>query len=93
MQSPLGKYAPLVAAFASASILAVYLASLLFGNVLQMDIVSKTNLQDLAFIAAGVIFGSAVTVNGWKTPLAAAHTRIDRLEQEVNTGTEIARTP
>lgn len=85
--SPLGQYAPLAATVASLGVIGAYVLALLFealglfpnGGAQDLD-----GLQNLALIAAGAVFGSAVAVNGWKQPLASAHDRIDRLETAVN---------
>ena len=81
--SPLGQYAPLVATITSLGIIGAYILSLLFGTTLHIDPSAENSLRDLAFIAVGAVFGSAVSVNGWKQPLVAAHTRLDNLEKEV----------
>src|SRR3954462_13902495 len=81
--SPLGQYAPLVATVAALGIIGAYLFSLLFGATFSIPATSTQNLQTLALIAVGAVFGSAVSVNGWKQPLSAAHNRLDTLEKEV----------
>lgn len=78
--SPLGKYAPFVAAATCGGIIAVYAFALLFGNVFAIPAASVSSLHDLAILAFGAIVGSAVAVNGWKQPLAAVHERVDALE-------------
>lgn len=78
--SPLGKYAPFVAAATCGGIIAVYAFALLFGNVLAIPAASVSSLHDLSILAFGAIVGSAVAVNGWKQPLAAVHERVDALE-------------
>jgi hypothetical protein len=80
VNSPLGKYAPLVAAVVCGGTIAVYLFALLFTNALHIDPISVSQLHDLAILAFGAVVGSAVAVNGWKQPLSAAHSRIDKLE-------------
>ena len=57
--------------------------ALIFGKSLGVDPNSIQSLQSVALIAIGAVFGSAVSVNGWKQPLVAAHTRLDNLEKEV----------
>lgn len=80
MNSPLGKYAAPASAIASLGIIGVYLLSLVFGTALAVNTTAQSNLQALAFLAAGALFGSAVAVNGYKAPLNEAHNRIDALE-------------
>lgn len=77
--SPFGQFAPVVASVAALGILGMYLAAIFFGQPINVG------LQDLAWLAAGAIFGSAVAVNGWKPSLTAAHTRIDKVSQAVST--------
>jgi hypothetical protein len=86
--SPLGQYAPLVATVTSLGVIGAYVFAILFQHVLVLDAASMSQLSALALIAVGAVFGSAVSVNGWKQPLQAAHTRLDTLEKEVavNTG-------
>lgn len=78
--SPLGQYAAPVAAVVAVGIVAAYLFSLLIPGV---DPQARTQLQDVALIAIGAVFGSAVAVNGYKAPLNAAHARIDRLQTAI----------
>lgn len=80
MNSPLGQYAPLVASIVAVLVIVGYLAALVFKTELGIDDASMSGLQALALVAVGAVFGSAVSVNGWKQPLAAAHERIDALE-------------
>ena len=81
--SPLGQYAPLVATVTSLGVIGAYVIALLFGNALGVTNEALNNLQSVALIAVGAVFGSAVSVNGWKQPLVAAHTRLDKLEQKI----------
>lgn len=83
VNSPLGKYAPLVASVAAIGIIAAYILSLFFGAALGMPSGEESQLQSLALIAAGAVFGSAVTVNGWKQPLTSAHSRLDNQQAQL----------
>jgi hypothetical protein len=83
VNSPLGQYAAPAAAVASLAIIAAYLISLLFQNVLQLGDATIGSLQSIAFLAAGALFGSSVAVNGYKAPLAAAHRRLDTLTSAI----------
>lgn len=78
--SPLGKYAPIVAALVCGGTIAVYLFALMFAQRLGISDENVRSLKDLAILSFGAVVGSAVAVNGWKKPLEAAHTRIDALE-------------
>lgn len=84
--SPLGQYAPLAATVASLGVIGAYVLALLLQGLgaLSSDPAAIDGLQNLALIAAGAVFGSAVAVNGWKQPVAALHSRVDQLE--VGTG-------
>jgi uncharacterized membrane protein len=75
--SPLGQYAPLVATLSALGIIGAYLAALVFGPAIGVTDANIQSLQGLAFVAVGAVFGSAVSVNGWKQPLAAVHKRLD----------------
>jgi hypothetical protein len=77
--SPLGKYAAPAAAFASVGIIAVYLLALVFSRAWGVPPEALSQLDNLAFLAAGALFGSAVAVNGYKAPVAAAHKRLDAI--------------
>jgi hypothetical protein len=77
--SPLGKYAAPAAALGALGIIGAYLAALLFGTGLAVPVDSVEGLKDLALLAAGALFGSAVAVNGYKAPVAAAHARLDAM--------------
>lgn len=77
--SPLGKYAAPAAAIASLAIIGVYLASLIFQHTLQITDGTEGDLKAIAFLAAGALFGSAVAVNGYKAPLAAATNQVSEL--------------
>ena len=81
--SPLGKYAAPAAAVASLAIIGVYLLSLIFGHSLQISDVTEGDLKSIAFLAAGALFGSAVAVNGYKAPLAAATDQVAQLTTAV----------
>lgn len=86
MSSPLGKYAAATAAIASIGIIAGYLLSefLVGAGILA---VRPDGLKEIALIAVGAVFGSAVAVNGWKQPVDVAHSRIDKLEASIGTST------
>jgi hypothetical protein len=76
MNSTLGKYAPVTAAIAGVSIIGAYL----IGNLLALP--GAANLEPIALIAVGAIFGSAVVANGHKEPLrqaAVANARLDAI--------------
>ena len=80
--SPLGQYAPLAATVVSLGVIGAYVAALLLQGlgVISSDPNAIDGLQNLALIAAGAVFGSAVAVNGWKQPVSALHSRVDQLE-------------
>lgn len=76
MNSTLGKYAPITAAVTGVGVVAAYAIGILFG------LPGAANLQPLALIAIGAIFGSAVVANGHKEPLrqaAVANARLDAI--------------
>lgn len=75
--SPLGQYAPLVATVTALVVIGGYVFALLFGAPLGISDNNIGQLQAIALIALGAVFGSAVSVNGWKQPLAAVHKRLD----------------
>lgn len=86
MNSPLGKYAAAVAAVSSVGIIASWiLAEFLFGA--GMITSQPAGLKEVALIAVGAVFGSAVAVNGWKQPVDVAHTRIDKIESAIGIST------
>jgi hypothetical protein len=81
MNSPLGKYASLVAAVVAVGTIGAYVAVIVIGQLLGTDtVVAERSLKDIALIALGAVFGSAAAVNGVKSPLDAAHRRIDQIE-------------
>lgn len=71
MNSPLGKYSAPAAAVGALMIIGGYLVAVFIA------IPNMQDLKDLAMIAVGALFGSAVAVNGYKAPLAAMHKRLD----------------
>ena len=78
VNSPLGKYGQLVAAIiATLIIVAWVVAEMLYG----LDILARqpAGLKESALIALGAVFGAAATVNGVKSDIAGAHSRLDRL--------------
>lgn len=77
MNSPLGKYATITAAILAIGIVAAYILALVFQSPLGIDPLTLSQLHDMAFIAVGAVFGSAVAVNGYKGPLDAVHKRLD----------------
>jgi hypothetical protein len=79
--TPLGRYAPVVAAVASIAILGGFVVAVLGGLPAE----SLNRLEPLALLVVGAVFGSAVTVNGWKIPTAAAHARLDRMDEAIAT--------
>lgn len=84
MNSPLGKYAAFVAAVSALGIIGAWILSeFLVGS--GAFSAQPGGLKEVALIAVGAVFGSAVAVNGWKQPVEMAHKRIDALE----TGTGI----
>lgn len=93
INSPLGQYAPLVATVTALGVIGAYLVALLFGSTLGIPETSLNNLQNVALIALGAVFGSAVSVNGWKQPLAATHSRLDRLEKDITLTAATAGVP
>lgn len=81
--SPLGQYAAPAAAVASLGIIAAALTALMFGTSLNVPPEAQNQLNLLAAMAAGALFGSSVAVNGYKAPLEAAHRRTDELAVKV----------
>ena len=90
--SPLGKYAPIVAAITCVGIISAFVFALLFGKALNADPQSITLLGYLAAAAFGAVTGSAVAVNGWKQPLQSVHDRVDALEIATGIPTHTAST-
>lgn len=79
MNSPLGKYGPIVVAILSVGIVGSWIASeFLYG--VGIMVIQPSGLKELAFLAGGTLFGQVVAVNGWKQPLQSAHQRIDAIE-------------
>lgn len=76
MNSTLGKYAPITAAVTGVLVIGAYILGTLLG------IANASNLEAIAYIAVGAIFGSAVVANGHKEPLrqaAVANARLDAI--------------
>lgn len=76
MNSTLGKYAPITAAITGVGVIGAYVLGVL------MAMPGAADLQPLALIAVGAVFGSAVVANGHKEPLrqaAAANARLDAI--------------
>lgn len=86
MSSPLGKYAPAVAALSSVLIIAAYVLSEFLVGI-GVITARPDGLKEVALIAVGAVFGSAVAVNGWKQPVEVAHSRIDKIESAVGIST------
>ena len=90
MQSPLGQYGQPVAAFIAVVVIVAAIASHVIPGVAPSNF-----LDDLALLAAGVVFGTQVVQNGTQvaatTALAqanAAHARIDALAANVSANTD-----
>jgi hypothetical protein len=79
-QSPFGKYAAPVAAVAALGVIGAWL---LVAITSGPDSTVLDRLTPYATLALGAVFGSAVAVNGYKAPIAAAHNRLDRLQAAV----------
>lgn len=77
MNGPLGQYSAAAAAIAGIGLIAAYVLALVFARPLALTATDLQPLHDLAILAAGAIFGSAVAVNGYKGPLNAMHKRLD----------------
>ena len=69
MNSVLGQYGPAVAAITSLGVVAVYVLAVFAQSFFNIPDSSLTQLQQFAFLAGGVIFGSTVATNGWKQPV------------------------
>lgn len=70
--SPLGKYAQVVAVVVVLGTIGSYLLALLTGNAAAQD------LAQFATLAFGAVLGSAATVNGYKRDQQAIQTRLDK---------------
>ena len=79
--SPLGRYAPVTAAATALGIVGAWIATEVLAAVSPAfgwpALSSPAGLKEAALLALGAVFGSAVAVNGYKAPLAAAHKRLD----------------
>lgn len=71
MNSPLGKYAQIVAAISAVFIIGAFI----LGTLVNAD--GAPSLRDAFLIAVGAVFGSAAGVNGWKRDVQAVHKRLD----------------
>jgi hypothetical protein len=84
VNSPLGQYAPRVAAVAAILVIVLWGAIQLLitlAPALGLDRVTEPpGLSPVAFIVIGAIFGSAVVANGHKEPLRAASVANRRLD-------------
>lgn len=74
--SPLGRYSAIVAAISAVGIIAAWIVSEFLVGIGAFA-TNPSGLKEVALIAVGAVFGSAVAVNGYKAPLAAAHKRLD----------------
>lgn len=72
MNSPLGKYAQVVAVVVVLGTIGAYLFALLTGNAAAKD------LAGFATLAFGAVLGSAATVNGYKRDQVAIQSRLDQ---------------
>ena len=79
MNSPLGKYAQLVAAVIAVTIIGAYVLVEVL-NALGVVRLTPDGLRTAALLALGAVFGSTATINGVKSPINSAHSRIDKLE-------------
>lgn len=79
MNSPLGKYAPAVAAIVCGGTIVVFLLSIVLRNALQINDSDINSLKEFAILAFGVVSGTALGVNGWKREVQAIHTRLDQV--------------
>ena len=77
VNSPLGKYAAPVAALSALGIIGAWIAVEIAAALSGGTIAAPAGLKEVALIAIGAVFGSAVAVNGYKAPLTAAHKRLD----------------
>jgi hypothetical protein len=76
VNSTLGKYAPITAAVTGVLVIGAYI----LGTLLAIP--NAADLEAIAYIAVGAIFGSAVVANGHKEPLrqaAVANARLDAI--------------
>jgi len=71
MNSPLGKYAQIVAAIVAVGVIAAYV----IGILAKIDV---SEIRDITLIAIGAVFSSAGIINGTKRDLAAIQTRLDK---------------
>lgn len=72
MNSPLGKYAQVVAVVVVLGTIGAWSFAVLTGNTVAAD-----DLSQYATLAFGAVLGSAATVNGYKRDQAALHKRLD----------------
>jgi hypothetical protein len=82
--SPLGRYAPVTAAATALGIVGAWIATEVLaalGPAFGWPALNPpAGLKEAALLALGAVFGSAVAVNGYKAPLAAAHKRLDLID-------------
>lgn len=87
MNSPLGAYAPRVAAVSAIIVIGLWGAIqvlIVLAPLLGFEgrLVEPPGLSPVAFIVIGAVFGSAVVANGYKEPIrvaAAANARLDAI--------------
>jgi hypothetical protein len=87
MNSPLGTYAPRVAAISAILVIGLWgviQLIIVLAPAFGFDgrIVEPPGLSPVAFIVIGAVFGSAVVANGHKEPLrqaAVANARLDQI--------------
>lgn len=87
MNSPLGTYAPRVAAVSAIVVIALWGAIqllIVLSPILGFDgrLTEPPGLSPVAFIVIGAVFGSAVVANGHKEPIrqaAVANARLDAI--------------
>lgn len=71
VNSPLGKYSQVVASIVALAVIGAYVVAVL------LDIPAAANLQPIALLAVGAVFGSAAAVNGYKRDQVAIQKRLD----------------
>lgn len=71
MNSPLGKYSQAVASVVAVGIIGAYIGAVL------LALPAASDLQSVALLAVGAVFGSAAAVNGYKRDQVAIQKRLD----------------
>ncbi len=77
--NPLGKYAQLVAAVIAVTIIGAYVVVEVMAALGYVRL-TPDGLRTAALLALGAVFGSTATINGVKSPIESAHSRIDKIE-------------